>query len=768
MKMNIKTKIALCSGADFWHTRAYPEHGIRSLTLSDGPHGLRKQETSGGTDMLGINDSVPATSFPTASLTACSFAPELAERIGKAIGEEAASLGVDIVLGPGANLKRNPLCGRNFEYFSEDPLLSGRMAAGWIRGAESTGVSSCLKHFACNNRENSRFSSDSLVDERTLRELYLSSFETAITEGHPSAVMSAYNKLNGVYCSDNKKLLTDILRNEWGFDGLVITDWGGLSDRIAAFRAGCDLSMPGSRFTEASAVIKAVKKGTLAEEDIDKAVARIRSLASSSADTVKGSAFDREKHNKLAKEAAEESAVLLKNDGNVLPLAPDGKAVFIGAMAKNMRYQGSGSSHINPIKLTSPLEAMPDVRWVEGCCDDGSTCDGLLCEAVRAAASADVAVIFAGLPETYESEGFDRDSMKMPEGQLRLIDAVAAAAEKTVVVLFSGSAVECPWADNVDAILYMGLPGQAGGEALRDLLYGYISPSGKLAESWPYVYEDCASSETFSNPGNSVYAEGIYVGYRYYEKASVPVRFPFGHGLSYTSFEYSGLRADGMKVSVSIKNTGSSAGAESVLLMSRAPGDGIVRPIRELRGFEKVKLAPGESKTVTFSLSERSFAVWQNGWKIPAGTYYAEAGPLSCEMHIAGEKLSPHPDLKGTFYESCLGKPSAADFEKIYGKISEPPRPVKGFYTMNNSVEEMKDGSLIMKILYRAVESTLAKGLGVKKGSSDPSFRMMMNASLGAPLRCMQISSGVKPGIFSGLLAIANGHPLRGILKMIF
>ena len=559
-QMTLEDRIALCSGENFWETKKYEKYGIPSLFMCDGPHGLRKQEDAA--DMLGVNKSRPATCFPAEVTTAGSWDPELLTAIGSAIGQEAREQGVGLVLGPGANLKRNPLCGRNFEYFSEDPYLAGKLAAGFIRGAEAQGIGTSLKHFAVNSQEKSRFTSNSVLDDRTLRELYLTAFEIAVKEGHPSTLMCAYPKLNGVHCSDNKALLTDILRTEWGFGGMVVTDWGAMNDRPEGFRAGCDLNMPGGSDYMEKEVLQAVKDGTLPERCIDDSARRVLKLVFRAAETLKAPATcDYEAHHALAKRASLEGAVLLKNEGGILPLKKDAKIAVIGAMAKNLRYQGSGSSHINPTKLSQPLDFLPDAIYAPGCDDRGDTTEDLLSQAAKTAQEAEIAVISAGLPDRYESEGFDRADMKMPEGQLRMIDAVAAANPNTVVVLLCGSAVECPWADRVKGILYMGLPGQAGGEAVADLLCGRANPSGKLAESWPLSYADVPSSEIYGKTDDALYQEGVYVGYRYYDKAGVPVRWPFGYGLSYTTFAYSDLTVDGNAVSVAVKNTGSFAGA---------------------------------------------------------------------------------------------------------------------------------------------------------------------------------------------------------------
>ena len=765
-QMTLEDRIALCSGENFWETKKYEKYGIPSLFMCDGPHGLRKQENVA--DMLGVNESRKATCFPAEVTTAGSWDPELLTAIGSAIGQEAREQGVGLVLGPGVNLKRNPLCGRNFEYFSEDPYLAGKLAAGFIRGAEAQGIGTSLKHFAVNSQEKSRFTSNSVLDDRTLRELYLTAFEIAVKEGKPSTVMCAYPKLNGVHCSDNKALLTDILRTEWGFSGLVVTDWGAMNDRIEGFRAGCDLNMPGGSDYMEKEVLQAVKDGTLPERCIDDSARRVLKLVFRAAQTLKEKTdCDYEAHHALAKRASLEGAVLLKNEGGILPLKKDAKIAVIGAMAKNLRYQGAGSSHINPTGLSQPLDFLPDAIYAPGCDDRGDTTEDLLSQAAKTAQEAEIAVIFAGLPDRYESEGFDRADMKMPEGQLRMIDAVAAANPNTVVVLLCGSAVECPWADRVKGILYMGLPGQAGGEAVADLLCGRANPSGKLAESWPMAYGDVPSSEIYGKTTDALYQEGVYVGYRYYDKSGTAVRWPFGYGLSYTTFAYSDLTVDGNAVSVAVKNTGSFAGAEVVQLSVKTPQDGLHRPIRELKGFQKIFLEPGQRQTVTFSLTDRSFAVWQDGWKIPAGKYTVCIGGLTASIEKSGETLPIPAWQGGSWYERCTGKPNQTDWEAMLGRTYTPPMLKKGSFTMDNTVLEMKDYSLIMKIMFKAVEATIAKGFGGKKDYENPEFRMLMNSSAGSPLRSMQISGGMKGGVLPGMLEMANGHFFRGLWRMI-
>lgn len=765
-QMTLEEKISFCTGRDFWRTKDMARYGIPSVFLCDGPLGLRKQEDEA--DMLGVHKSRPATCFPAEVTTAGSWDPALLERLGGAIGEEAWDQGVDVVLGPGANLKRNPLCGRNFEYFSEDPYLTGKLAAGFIRGIEARGVGSSLKHFAVNSQERSRFNSDSVLDERTLRELYLTAFEIAVKEGEPSTVMCAYPKCNGVHCSDSEALLTDILRADWGFEGLVVTDWGAMHDRIEGFRAGCDLNMPGGSDYMERAVLRAVRNGSLSEEAVDACVRRILALTFQMAERPKPQVpCDYDAHHALAREAAEAGAVLLKNDGGLLPLAESTRLAVIGSMARAMRYQGAGSSHINPTRLSQPLDFLPEAVYAPGCDEEGRTTEALLAEAVKAAAAAETAVVFAGLPDRYESEGFDRETLEMPAGQCRLIEVVAAANPRTVVVLLCGAPVACPWADQVPAILYLGLPGQAGGEAAANLLYGRVNPSGKLAETWPIRYEDVPSAAFYGKTDDALYLEGLYVGYRYYDKAGIPVRWQFGYGLSYTSFAYSDLRVDGRTVTVAVTNTGPRPGAEVVQLYVAPPQGGLHRPLRELKGFQKVHLQPGEEKTVAFALTDRSLALWQDGWIVPGGVYLVEVGGLSAPLAVKGEAVPVPPWQPGSFYESCQGKPDRGQWEAMLGRRYEAQVLRKGQFTMDNTVAQMRDYSLVMRLLYKAVEKTVAKRFGGKADYHDAEFRMLMASSAGAPLRSMQISGGIRDGLMQGLLDLANGRYLRGLGRLL-
>ncbi len=770
-KMTLEEKISYCTGADFWHTKALPQHGVPAMKMSDGPHGLRCQENAA--DMLGINKSVPATCFP-AAVTACStWNTELYGAEGAAIGREGLSHDVPLILGPGCNIKRNPLGGRNFEYLSEDPYLAGKMAAAFIRDQQAVGASSCVKHFAANNQEFKRQNGDSQVDERTLREIYLTPFEIAVKEGGADTVMCSYNKINGTHASDSRELLTDILRTEWGFDGMVVTDWGAMNDRVAAMEAGCDLNMPGGNQYMEKELAEAVRSGRLEEKYIDACVERILRLVDSR-QNVEKPAVDLDAHHALALEIARQGAVLLKNEDDILPLAAEDMAL-IGHMAREMRYQGSGSSHINPTQLVQLTDVLADVPYA-ACCDaNGAVTDEALAQAAELAGQKKIAVVVAGLPDIYESEAFDRENMLLPEGHNRMIEAVAAANPNTVVVLLGGSAMELPWADKVKAILYMGLPGQAGGQAVADLLTGAANPCGKLTESWPISCDDVISKDTFGRK-NTEYREGFYVGYRYYDKADKAVRYPFGHGLSYTQFAYRDLTVSDRIVTVVITNSGAVAGAEVAQIYVAPPKGGVARAEKELKGFARVELQPGESKTVSFQLDDRSFAVWAGAWKIPAGTYGILVGAssrdirLQTELAVAGERLSAPDWQRDSWYETLSGVPTREEWEQLMGHpVPIVPEPVKGEFTMDSTCMEMKDGSIVMKIQYKVTENIIAKGFDGKKDLSDPAYRMMLTCATDCPMRSVVLSSGgmMRESLAKGLLHMANGRYIKGILAML-
>ena len=781
-RMSLKEKIAYCTGGDFWHTKAMPEYEVPAIMMSDGPHGLRCQ--LGEADMIGVNKSMPATCFPAAVTAGATWNEELYAEEGEAIGREGLCYGVPLILGPGCNIKRNPLGGRNFEYISEDPYVAGKMAAAFIRGQQSSGASSSLKHFAANNQEYKRQNGGSIVDERTLREIYLTAFEIAVREGKPATVMCAYNKINGVHCSDNKKLLQDILRDEWGFEGTVITDWGAMNDKIKAFEAGCDLNMPGGSDYMNRAVYEAVKSGTLDEKYIDASVERIlrltqhgqRALEEAGCENKEKKLTQRmcDEHHELAMKLAEQGAVLLKNDNKILPLHTKDIAL-IGYMAGHMRYQGTGSSHINQTRQENIADMFEKVTYIECCDENGDVTEESLSEAKRAAAEHEVVIVAAGLPDSYESEALDRERMMLPKGHDRMIEAVSSVNKNTVVVLMGGSSMILPWEEKVKGILYMGLSGQAGGRAAYNLLTGKAVPSGKLTETWCADYEDTISKDTFGKK-NTEYREGIYVGYRYYDKAKKRVHYPFGYGLSYTTFEYSRLRADESNVSLEITNTGDMAGAEVVQLYIAAPQDGIFRPEKELKRFARVELKPGETKEVKFTLDERCFAVWDDGWKVPEGDYTVMAAGssadirLSQKIHVCGEMVAAPEWQSGSWYETLSGLPQRSEWEKLMGhSVPVEAEPKKGHFTLDNSCYEMKDSSLVMKIQYKVTENIIAKSYGGKKDLSNPAYRMTLTCAVDCPLRAAAISSGgaMSDALMNGLLYMANGHYFKGIAAML-
>ena len=769
-EMTLEDKIAFCTGADFWKTKKMEKYGIPEIKMCDGPHGVRCQNDAA--DMVGINKSEPATCFPPAVTAGASWNTELYRKEGEAIGKEAAALGVSVVLGPGCNIKRNPLGGRCFEYISEDPYLSGYMAASFIKGVESTGVGTSLKHFAVNNQEYKRMNGDSRLDERAYREIYLASFETAVKNGHPSTVMCSYNKINGTHASDNKELLTDILRKEWGFEGMVVTDWGALNDKVAAFRAGCDLNMPGGSVYMDRAALEAVKKGEVDESYIDASVERILKLVKRGV-AIKNGPVDFDSHHKLSRDIAIEGAVLLKNEGGILP-AEEKSIALIGYMADHIRYQGSGSSHINPTKTINISEAMPGALLCSTADADGKVTEEEIKAAREAATKRKIAVVVAGLPDSYESEAFDREHMRLPDGHLRLIEAVREVNPITVVVLLGGSVMELPFADKVGAILYAGLPGQAGGEAIADLLTGRASPSGKLTESWPISYDDVISKDTFG-VRDPEYKESIYVGYRYYDKAGRSVRYPFGHGLSYTKFEYKNLSVNGREVSFDIENVGEVAGKEVVQLYIAPKTESIHRPVRELKGFEKIELMPREVKNVKFTLDDRSFALWQGGWRIPGGEYVIEIGASSRDIRLThaiivdGERIDAPKWQNGSWYENPVGVPSREAWEKVMGASILPTRePKKGEFTMDNSCLEMKPYSLMMKIQYLVTKNIISKDIEGPKDMMNPTYRMMMTAAVDCPMRGAVISSGgmMSESLARGMVMMANGHIIKGVIEM--
>ena len=647
-QMTLEEKAGMCSGEDFWHLKSVERLGIPSVMVSDGPHGLRKQDQEA--DHLGANDSIKAVCFPTACATACSFDRDLLYKLGETLGEECQAQDLSVILGPAVNIKRSPLCGRNFEYFSEDPYLASEMAGAHIKGVQSKNIGTSIKHFVANNQEYRRMSCSSEIDERTFREIYLGAFETAIKEGKPDTVMCSYNKINGEFASENHKLLTEILRDEWGFEGYVMSDWGAVNERVKGLKAGLDLEMPGSGGHTDAEIVEAVKNGTLEESVLDTAVERILNIIFKYTDNRQEGRFNLEADHEIAKEIAEESMVLLKNDG-ILPLkAGEQKIAFIGKFAEKPRFQGGGSSHINSFKVESALDAVKaytEVAYAQGYdVKEDKIDEAMVKEAVETAKNADVAVIFAGLPDTFESEGYDREHMRMPDCQNYLIQEILKVQKNVVVVLHNGSPVEMPWADEVSAVLEAYLCGQAVGAAEADILFGKVNPSGKLAETIPYHLEDNPSYLNFPGDGQKVeYKEGVFVGYRYYDTKKMPVRYPFGYGLSYTTFEYSDLQlskerikdTETLQVNVKVKNTGKMAGKEVVQLYVSDKTNAVMRPVKELKNFVKVELQPQEEKTVTMELNKRSFAWYNtkvNDWYAESGTYEILIGSSSRDIRL--------------------------------------------------------------------------------------------------------------------------------------
>lgn len=679
-QLTLEEKAGLCSGDDFWHTKAVERLGIPRVMVSDGPHGLRKQDEEA--DHLGINDSIKAVCFPTACATAASFDPELIRAMGEAIGDSCQHEKLSVVLGPAVNIKRSPLCGRNFEYFSEDPYLAGRMAAAMIQGVQSRNVGTSIKHFALNSQEHRRMSSSSDADERTIREIYFPAFEMAVREAQPWTVMCSYNRINGVYASEDPWLLTDVLRKEWGFEGFVMSDWGAVSDRVAGVAAGLDLEMPASGGVNDRKIIDAVRAGKLDEKLVDLACERILNIVYRYLENAKpGTPWDKDAQHAQAAEMAAECMVLLKNGDALLPLNKEDEIAFIGEFAEKPRFQGGGSSHINAFKITGALKAAKGLKitYARGYSvekDEASEAD--IAEAVAAAKKARAAVVFAGLTDSYESEAYDRSHMRMPACQNKLIEAVAEANPNTVVVLHNGAPVEMPWIGKVKAVLEAYLGGQAVGEAAVRVLFGDVNPCGHLPETFPLKLEDNPSYLFYGGEGNtSEYREGIFVGYRYYDKKNMDVLFPFGHGLSYTTFEYSGLKlsaetlkdTEPLTVSVTVKNTGNRAGKAVVQLYVGDRESTPIRPVRELKGFAKTMLQPGESREVTFTLDKRSFAYWNreiHDWHVETGVFTIEAGassrdlPLKAEVTVESTAELPRHYTMDSIFMDIMADPKAA------------------------------------------------------------------------------------------------------------
>ena len=687
-QMTLEEKAGLCSGDDFWHTKAVERLGIPRTMVSDGPHGLRKQDDAA--DHLGINDSIKAVCFPTACATAASFDPDMIREMGEAIGDSCQHEKLSVVLGPAVNIKRSPLCGRNFEYFSEDPYLAGRMAAAIIQGIQSRNVGTSIKHFAMNSQEHRRMSSSSDADERTIREIYFPAFEMAVKEAQPWTVMCSYNRINGVYASEDPWLLTDVLRKEWGFKGYVMSDWGAVSDRVAGVAAGLDLEMPSSGGVNDRKIVEAVQAGRLDEKLVDQACERILNIVYRYLENARPETpWDREAQHAQAARIAAECMVLLKNEDDILPLSREDDIAFIGEFAQKPRFQGGGSSHINSFRTASALEAAKGLKIIYApgySVEKDEAPAEMIAEAVAAAKKAKAAVVFAGLPDSYESEGYDRENMRMPACQNRLIEAVAEANPNTVVVLHNGAPVEMPWIGRVKGVLEAYLGGQAVGEAAVRVLFGDVNPCGKLPETFPLKLEDNPSYLFYGGEGNTAeYREGVFVGYRYYDKKKMDVLFPFGYGLSYTTFEYSGLKlsaekmkdTDTLNVTVSVKNTGSRAGKTVVQLYVGDAESTPIRPARELKGFSKVALQPGECREVSFALDKRAFAYWNqqiHDWHVETGKFTIEAGdssrnlPLKAEVMVESTVELPRHYTPDSIFMDIMADPKAAAIMKDYMK----------------------------------------------------------------------------------------------------
>jgi len=711
-QMTLEEKASLCSGLDMWNTKPIERLGIPSIMMTDGPHGLRKQAGPGPFE------SIPATCFPTASCLACSWDRSLIERVGRAIGEECQAEGVSIILGPAVNIKRSPLCGRNFEYFSEDPYLSSELAKSHIIGVQSQGVGTSIKHFAANNQEHRRHSIDEIIDERTLREIYLASFENAVRFAQPWTVMSAYNKINGKYCSENEFILTKVLKEEWGHEGFVVSDWGAVDDRVSALIAGLELEMPSSYGINDKKIVEAVKSGKLPEEVLDRAVERLLRIIFKAIDNKKeGATYDKLAHHKLARDVAKECMVLLKNEDKILPLKKQGTIAIIGAFAKKPRIEGGGSSHVNPTMVDIPYDEIEKIvgnnarlLYAQGYNPDSEEIDeNLINEAKEIAKQSDVAIIFAGLPENYESEGYDRPHMRMPESHNRLIFEVAEVQKNTVVVLSTGSPVEMPWIDKVKGLFETYLAGQGEGNAIAELLFGIANPCGKLAETFPQKLSHNPSYLNFPGEGDRVeYREGIFVGYRYYDKKGIEPLFPFGYGLSYTTFEYTGISVDKKEindnetitVTVKIKNTGDLPGKEIVQLYVRDVESSVIRPEKELKGFEKIELQPQEEKSVSFTLDKRAFAYYNvdiKDWYVETGEFEILVGSSSRDIRLKETiKVNSTTRMKKKFTRNTpigdlLEDPTGAIvFNQIMERISQSVPFFAG-----------QEGSQMMRAMFR-------------------------------------------------------------------
>lgn len=782
LKLTLEEKAALLSGKTVWQTRDIPRFKIPSVFLSDGPHGIRRQAGSG--DHLGLNASLKATCFPTAAAIANSWDPELGEEIGKALGEEAAAQNVNIVLGPGLNMKRSPLCGRNFEYFAEDPYLAGKMAAAYIRGIQSQGVYACPKHFAVNSQEERRMAMNAVVDERTFREIYLTGFEIAVREGNAKAIMTSYNEVNGEYANENKKLLLDILRKEWGFDGLVVTDWGGSNDHVKGVMCQSDLEMPAPGLDSARELVTAVNEGRLSMKDIDLCVDHVLDavLDLKQKAEEKKSVFDEKAHHALARKAAAESAVLLKNEDNILPLKPGTRIALIGDFAFVPRYQGAGSSMVNPFNVESMDQLIDEYDLQVIGKAHGYTRNGepdadadLEKEALEAAAGADVVLYCFGLDEVSESEGKDREHMRLPQNQLRLLNELVKVNENIVGILSAGSSIEMSWQYDLKSILHSYLGGEAGAGAILDILTGKINPSGRLAETYPLRYEDTPAFQYYpASERTSEYREGPFMGYRYYDTSMVLFRYPFGYGLSYTEFAYSALEVDEKEVQLTVTNVGERDGAEVVQLYVGFPDSVVFRPQKELKGFQKVFLKAGESKRVHIPFDDKTFRYWNvktGQWEIEEGEYLLMVGASVSDIRLSGKlwvagttKEIPYEKKKlPSYYSGRISNVGAEEFEVLLGH-PVPDGKWKGELGINDAICQMYYAkSRLARLVYCILTDKIKKSEG--KGKPDLNLLFIYNM----PFRGIAKMTGgaASMEMARGIVDMVNGKWLSGTKRVI-
>ena len=771
---------ALLSGASAWDSRAIPAALVPSFVMSDGPHGVRRQ--LGDADHLGIAESEKATCFPTASALAATWDPDLAREMGEALGLEARGLGVDVLLGPGLNIKRSPLCGRNFEYFSEDPILAGRMAAGLVDGIQSTGTAACPKHFAVNSQELRRMASDSIVDERTMREIYLTGFEIVCRDAGPRVIMSSYNLVNGTHAHENRHLLTEILRDEWGFDGMVVSDWGGCTDPVVAVRAGGSLEMPAPGLEDARRIVAAVEAGELEASDVYARAQEVVNVASASAGLPAPTPYDVDEHHKLATRIASEAITLLRNEDDLLPLSAGTRVALIGDLADTPRFQGSGSSQVNPTRVEAPRELLEaqgeDARglvaagYARGYERHGGTSDALIAEAVDLAKSADVALVYVGLDELAESEGLDRPHMRLPEGQDRLIEAVVAANPHTVVVLTGGASVEMPWAGSVPALVNGYLTGQGGAAAMLDVLTGAVNPSGRLAETYARSYEDHPTAAWYPATGPlSYYREGPFVGYRYFTTAGIDVAFPFGYGLSYSRFEYSDLEVDQEGATLTVTNTSERDGADVVQLYVSAPG-GVFGPARELKGFAKVEVPAGGSVRVTIPFDRYTFRHWETSrgaWETEAGTWTIYVGPnvedtpLSATLDVEGTTPPPIDPALGHYLSADVAGITNGEFAVLLGRTIPTAHPTDEITASDPMSELIRAKSWLARLAGRKLHADKAKADA--KGDPDLNVHFALNMPLGSIAKFT--NGAVSADMIDAVVEVINGHFLRGVTRTV-